>query len=247
MRIANQTMTTNGVETTGANSSLLPRLLRHVCSLSGGTRLQLIAIRLVCRIEGGQMWSATYRELMSRHCQVEIGIHSYGQPLVPGFLPPGTRVGNYCSLADGMTIFRRNHPTDRISQHPFFYNAAVGILKEDSIGNVEDNPLTIGHDVWIGHGVIVTAGCRSIGDSAVVASGAVVTSDVAPFAIVGGVPSKLIRSRISSELIDIIRASQWWLMPYSELVQHHHFFLKPLTLETAREFHAACMAGKRGV
>ena len=85
-------------------------------------RIRSLTIRAICRIEGGQMWSLTYRELMQTHYGVEIGMHSYGPCLVPGYLPIGTRVGNYCSLAAGLQVFRRNHPVDRLTQHPFFFN-----------------------------------------------------------------------------------------------------------------------------
>ena len=186
------------------------------------------------------MWSATYRELMLAHYGVEIGLHSYGPCLFPGQLPAGTRVGNYCSLAAGLQVFRRNHPVDRLSQHPFFFNATAGLLDQDTIPADEKNPLTIGHDVWIGQNVIITPGCQSVGDSAVIASGAVVTTDVPPFAIVGGVPAKLLRWRLSEELRAAWVQSQWWLKPVSELAGSLDSFSKP--------FHADCdLAALRSV
>lgn len=174
-------------------------------------------IRLVCRLEGGQMWSSTYRELMFSYYGVEIGMYSYGSCLRPGCLPAGTRIGNYCSLADGLQVFRRNHPVDRISQHPFFFNPAAGLLVSNTIPSVLESPLTIGHDVWIGHRVIVAPGCKKIGDSAVIASGAIVTADVPAFAIVGGVPARLIRWRLPEELRALWIESKWWLKPVNEL------------------------------
>jgi acetyltransferase-like isoleucine patch superfamily enzyme len=152
-----------------------------------------LAIRTICRLEGGQMWSQTFRELMLTHYGVQIGLHSYGPCLRPGHLPAGTHVGNYCSLAAGIQVLRRNHPTDRMSQHPFFFNSATGLLVDDTVPAVADNPLTIGHDVWIGWGVVVAPGCKTIGHGAVVAAQAVVTADVPPLAIVGWVPAKFIR------------------------------------------------------
>ena len=173
------------------------------------------------------MWSLTYRELMQTHYGVEIGMHSYGPCLVPGYLPPGTRVGNYCSLANGLYALRRNHPVDRLSQHPFFFNAAAGLLDCDTIPSVADNPLSIGHDVWIGHNVLIAPGCRSIGDSAIVAAGAIVTADVPSFAIVGGVPAKFLRWRISDESRKAWLLSQWWLKPVGELAGQLDSFTRP--------------------
>jgi acetyltransferase-like isoleucine patch superfamily enzyme len=70
--------------------------------------------------------------------------------------------------------------------------------------------LRIGHDVWIGDRVTILSGCKSIGDGAVVAAGAVVTRDVAAFSVVGGVPARVIRMRFPEERISEIVASRWW-------------------------------------
>lgn len=182
------------------------------------------------------MWSVTYRELMCTHYGVEIGMHSYGPCLVPAYLPAGTRVGNYCSLAAGLQVFRRNHPVDRMSQHPFFFNVAAGLLDRDTIPTVKDNPLTIGHDVWIGQNVLIAPGCRRIGDGAVVASGAVVTADVPAFAIVGGVPAKLIRWRLSEERRTVWLKSEWWLKPINELAEQVDQFVGPFCPEYSPQF-----------
>jgi serine acetyltransferase len=69
--------------------------------------------------------------------------------------------------------------------------------------------VTIGHDVWIGHGAIVLAG-RSIGTGAVVAGGAVVTKDVAPYTIVAGNPARPIRRRFAEAVAERIERLAWW-------------------------------------
>lgn len=190
--------------------------------------LRSFAIRQICLLEGGQIWSNTFRKLMFRYHQVEIGIHSYGPALFPGSLPPGTKVGNYCSLGPAIHVFRRNHPTDRLSQHPFFFNSKLGLLEEDTVPSVTANPLVIGHDVWIGGHVIVNPGCRIIGDSSIVASGSVLTTDVPPFAIFGGVPAKLLRWRIPVPLQMAWLQSRWWLRPISDLSNDIPCFLHPM-------------------
>src|ERR1017187_10039206 len=158
--------------------SPLAFLFRALRSLRGLGSLRSMAVRGACRLEGGEMWSQTFRDLLREHYDVEVGLHSYGPALWPGNLPRGTRVGNYCSFADGVQVLRRNHPIDRLSQHPFFFNAAVGLLSRDKIQAVTDNPLHIGHDVWIGQNVLIAPGCTSVGNCAVVAAGAVVSKDV---------------------------------------------------------------------
>lgn len=126
------------------------------------------------------MWAQTCRTLVRRHYGIEVGLHSYGSCLWPGHLPEGTRIGNYCSFADGVIALRRNHTIDRISQHPFFYNSSLGLVNRGFIPESSSNPLTIGHDVWIGLNVMIMPSCRTIGNSAVIAAGAVVTGDVPP-------------------------------------------------------------------
>ena len=197
-------------------------------------------MRAVARAEGGEVGSPTLRALLSEHSGVHVGMYSYGACMEPGTLPPGTWVGNYCSLATGLVILRRNHPFDRISQHPFFFNRTIGLVADDNIQAVTANPLRIGHDVWIGQNVIVTAGCKNIGDSSVIAAGAVVTSDVPAFGIVGGVPARLIRHRLPEELQRLIAETEWWLKPLPELEQFLPFFFKTLTAEQAKQFHEEC-------
>ena len=95
------------------------------------------------------MWSPTLRDVLREHYGIEVGRYSYGPCLMPGGLPPGTRIGHYCSFGPGLRVLRRNHPLDRITQHPLFYNCALGVVDRDTISAAEDNPLHVGHDVWI--------------------------------------------------------------------------------------------------
>jgi hypothetical protein len=74
--------------------------------------LHPLIYRLLCALEGGVMFSETVRAILSEQYQVNIGMYSYGSCMRPGFLPPGTRIGNYCSIADGLTIFRRNQRSE---------------------------------------------------------------------------------------------------------------------------------------
>ena len=129
--------------------------------------LRRLCLAIVRRVEGGEMHSDTLRCLLRNFHIVTVGRYSYGDCLVPGLLPPGTSVGNYCSVAEGLRVFRRNHPASHLSQHPFFYNAELGLLDEDAIEQIQDNPLTIGHDVWIGAGVTILPGCKNIGNGAI--------------------------------------------------------------------------------
>jgi acetyltransferase-like isoleucine patch superfamily enzyme len=108
---------------------------------------------------------------------------------------------------------------DRPFLHPVFYNSRLGFLTRDAIPDTSDNPLIIGHDVWIGDRVTILGGCRSIGNGAVLAAGAVVTRDVAPYSVVGGVPARVIKMRFPVDRIGELEASRWWEMDLASIIQ----------------------------
>jgi len=192
-------------------SPLLHRLYRI-------RRLRNLVLRACVRLEGHAMTSVTLREILRDYHKVEVGRYSYGPVLTPGLLPPGTQVGRYCSVGSQLIVRRRDHPIERPFLHPYFYNSALGLLSRDSIQYDAENPLSIGHDVWIGDRVTILSGCTRIGNGAVLAAGAVITKDVAPYAIMGGTPAKLIRPRFEADQIARLEDSQWWTRDISSLI-----------------------------
>ncbi len=174
--------------------------------------------RLCQRIEGNLMFSKNWRRILLQYHGVEVGAYSYGDVLRPRVLPPGTKVGRYCSIGKELIIRRRDHPIGRVIMHPAFYNRRLGLLERDAIPDRYNNPLTIGHDVWIGDRVAILSGCQNIGNGAVLAAGSVVTRDVPPYSIVGGVPAHQIRMRFNESRISEIEASKWWEKPLSEAI-----------------------------
>ena len=142
----------------------------------------------------------------------------------------GSKIGRYCSIADNVRSGFGHHPLDSISTHPsFFYDTRTHLgwswFESDTAPvydphrrpNGEDKFITvIGHDVWIGSHAMIMDGV-TIGTGAVVGAGSVVTKDVPPYAIVAGVPAKLIRYRYSAEIIKILLASKWWETSDSEM------------------------------
>lgn len=186
------------------------------------------------RLEGGEFYSGTLRSILDRDHGVRVGAFSYGPCMTPGAFPSGVVVGRYVSIGPGVQIFLRNHPLQSFSMHPFFYNAKLGWVPEDTIPS---GRLEIGDDAWIGANAIITSGCSRVGIGAVIGAGSVVTRDVPDFAVFAGNPARLIRMRFPEHVCKAVRDSQWWLRSPAEcmrqaadldlpLVDRHHPLLK---------------------
>lgn len=125
-------------------------------------------------------------------------------------------IGRFVSIANGLMCGPGEHPTDWFSTHPFQYEGNrkfPGDATYRGMARTDDwstnTPARIGNDVWIGADVFLSAGV-TIGDGAIVAARSVVTRDVAPYSIVGGVPARPIRDRFPRALIDRFLALGWW-------------------------------------
>lgn len=128
---------------------------------------------------------------------VEVGDYTYGGLHVLTYNRDNKlKIGKFCSIAqEVMFVLSADHYTDHISSYPF----KVWIMKEEQEG-VSKGDITIDDDVWIGFRSTILSGVH-IGQGAVIAAGSVVTKDVPPYAIVGGVPAKVIKYRFSPEKI----------------------------------------------
>lgn len=120
-------------------------------------------------------------------------------------------VGKFCSIAMGVVIGPGQHPVHFVSTHPSFYSATQPVAKTFSDGEYFEpfKRTTIGNDVWIGHNAVLMDGI-TVGNGAIIAAGAVVTKDVPDYAIVGGVPARIIKYRFSEDVIHRILNSKWW-------------------------------------
>jgi acetyltransferase-like isoleucine patch superfamily enzyme len=130
------------------------------------------------------------------------------------------KIGRFTSISDCVRVVNGLHPSKEfVSTHPAFYSTAccVGLSYcdknlFDEFKYADDDKkfdVVIGNDVWIGFGATILAGVK-IGDGAIVAAGAVVTKDVAPYAIVGGVPANTIKYRFSEDEIKKLMKLRWW-------------------------------------
>lgn len=175
--------------------------------------------------------------------RTECGKYSYG-PLCNHWLVK--KVGAFSSFAAGTDVVE-NHPTQYISTHPFlYYGNAEFIDKEydayskaewffpdvEPLGIINNcnkgaggggAKITIGNDVWLGKNVIIT-NCSDIGNGVIAAAGAVITKDVPDYAVVAGIPARIIRYRYSSEQIKQLNRIAWWNWPDEKIREFYNDF-----------------------
>ncbi|MDN3643787.1 CatB-related O-acetyltransferase [Lutimonas halocynthiae] len=129
-------------------------------------------------------------------------------------------IGRYCSIGNRVRVILSNHPSSKfVSTHPAFFStlkqAGFTYSKKQTfdefryINKKENIAAFIGHDVWIGDDVTIMGGVK-INHGAIIGAKALITKDVAPFSIVGGVPAKLIGKRFSDEEIEFLEQFKWW-------------------------------------
>lgn len=129
-------------------------------------------------------------------------------------------VGRFANIASFVRVGATDHPLDRASLHHFLYRSAS--YWDDAADDAawfetrKARRAVIGHDTWIGHNAQIKPEVK-IGHGAVVASGAIVTHDVAPYTIVAGIPARRIRDRLPANLADRMIALAWWDWDHARL------------------------------
>lgn len=153
----------------------------------------------------GEYVSIDRNNLVMSSC---VGRYTYTGPFDMIF---NAEIGSFSSISYGVTIGPPEHDYERISTHPFLHNGRYGILDENYLLEVSkfNKPCTIGHDVWIGCNATILRGV-TVGCGAVIGANALVNKDVPPYAIVGGVPARIIKYRFEKDIIEKLMTLEWW-------------------------------------
>jgi len=175
----------------------LKRLVRkHGCKHAGG--LRSLGKDACLRMEAGV--SLGHVEVGAN---VSIGAYTYIRS--GSELSVVSEIGRYCSIGNSVILGQQKytHPTDWLSTHPFQYT------NNHLTYTPRVSPAVIGHDVWIGHGATIMEGVN-VGTGAVIATKSVVTNDVLPYAIVAGVPARVVGMRFPDDVVKRLLESEWW-------------------------------------
>lgn len=160
-----------------------------------------------------------YTEVGARTKLLEVALDDYSYIVNDSDIAYAT-VGKFCSIAAMTRINPGNHPMHRATQSHLTYRASAYFPGEEDEADFfawrRSHQVTIGHDVWIGHGAIVLPD-RHIGTGAVIAAGAIVTKNVPAYAIVAGNPARVIRQRFPDAVTERLQRLQWWDWSHTRL------------------------------
>lgn len=174
-----------------------------------------------------------------------VGRYTYGYEELMSEFPMASKIGRFCSINETARIWN-NHSLDAVTTHPILDHRLFFSRKEKDMrkafiekygkhrnnapfqnSELRDNqPVEIGNDVWIGANVILLPGI-TIGDGAVIAAGAVVTKNVEPYAIMGGIPAKLIRHRFEKKQVEAFMRIKWWEWSIEKIEENIELFYQP--------------------
>lgn len=143
-----------------------------------------------------------------------------------------SKIGKYCSISWNVSIGPGNHDFQRITSHAMLYAKRFGMINDISerYYNQYDKETLIGNDVWIGCNVVIMRGVH-VGDGAVIGANAVITKDVPPYTIVGGV-NKIIKPRFEDDIIEKLLEIRWWDYPISSIKNCIGLIAEEPSLET---------------
>ena len=188
-----------------------------------------------------------------RNPQIQVGEYTYyddpdaalefeRDALLYGYGPERLIIGRYCAIASGVRFIMSGANHADLGPSTFPFGIFGGIWAErtmDLVMSAESRGDTVvGNDVWLGYRALVMPGV-AIGDGAVVAAASVLTSDVPPYAIVGGNPARVLRRRFEDDEIERLLRAAWWDWPVELVTEHARAIMagEPAELERIAERH----------
>lgn len=150
---------------------------------------------------------------------VTIGAYTWGSPRIHKWTNKYTlSIGKFCSIAEGVDIIvDGNHRPDWVAMYPL---SRILLNDYSNLGHPEGKgDMVIGSDVWIGMNAMIMPGVN-IGHGAVIAAGSVVTHDVMPYEVVGGVPAHCLKFRFPQGIINILLKIAWWDWPLEKIKEN---------------------------
>lgn len=204
------------------------------CSLGSGAHIEQdcyilqseigdnVQIRHGCNLFQVQLQGTNVIYENSSLALLKLGSYSY---IAEGANASRITFGRCCSIGPAFKTGFGNHPTNFVSTSPIFYSTRkqCGVTFANENHFQEDLETTVGHDVWIGANVYVRDGVK-IGHGAVVAAGSVVTRDVPPYNIVGGVPARSIKLRFDEQTVARLLELEWWNWSEAKLKDAQRWF-----------------------
>ncbi|ADW72607.1 CatB-related O-acetyltransferase [Rahnella aceris] len=165
------------------------------------------------------VWVEEYAS-MPRKSFCSMGAYSYACSKLPNNL----KTGRFCSLAAGVRVMGPQHPIHRFTTSPLTYHDFFPKVAQEQFGETLNiagfdympEATVLGHDVWVGEHAVLKGGI-TIGNGAIIAANAVVTSDVPPYAIVAGIPARVIKYRFEKSIINRLQSIQWWNYKITDL------------------------------
>lgn len=166
------------------------------------------------------LWTQIVSKFVRPRGTVKIGTYTTGNPIIESFDDTtNIVVGRFCSFAPNVTIVAGGgtHPYWTVANYPL----KCAFIKDEN--EKTSSAVVIGNDVWIGTNVTILPRIR-IGDGAIIGAGTVVTHDVPPYAIIAGVPGKVLRYRFSQDQIQNLLRIAWWDWSVKKIIENIEYF-----------------------